>query len=73
MSIITLIVGAVLALSIVSALLLIWFSEEGHEDEKGYHPGTDGKSPDAQANDGAKVEEPKIASPGVITPLEAKR
>ena len=73
MSIITLIVGAVLALSIVSVLLLIWFSEEGHEDEKGFNHGTDDKSPDAQDGDGTKIEQPKVASPGITTPIEAKR
>jgi hypothetical protein len=73
MSIITLIVGAALVLSIVSVLLLIWFSEEGHEDEKGFHPGADGKLPDAQAADDAKIEQPDIAALGVTAPIETKR
>jgi hypothetical protein len=73
MSTITLIVGAALALSIVSVLLLIWFSGEGHEDEKGFHSGTDGKLPDAQATDDAKVEQPNVASLGVTAPIETKQ
>jgi hypothetical protein len=74
MSKITLIVGAVLGLSVVSVLLLLWRSAEGHEDEKGFHPEADGKSPDARANDGEKVEPPKVALPGAATtPIEAKR
>ncbi len=73
MSIITLMVGAALGLSIVFVLLLIWRSAEGHEDEKGFHPGTDGELPDAQADDGPKIEQPKAASPGPTTPIEAKR
>jgi hypothetical protein len=73
MSKITLIVGAVLGLSVVSVLLLIWRSAEGHEDEKGFHPGVDGKSPDTHANDDAKVGQPNIASLGVTAPLETKQ
>jgi hypothetical protein len=73
MSKITLIVGAVLGLSVVSVLLFIWRSAEGHEDEKGFHPGVEGKSPDAHANDDAKVEPPNIASLGVTAPLETKQ
>jgi hypothetical protein len=66
-------VGAVLGLSVVSVLLLIWRSAEGHEDKKGFHPGADDKSSDTQANDGSKVEPPNIAPPGATTPIEAKR
>jgi hypothetical protein len=73
MSKITLIVGAVLGLSVVFTLLLIWRSAEGHEDEKGFHLGADGESPDAQANDGTKVAQPKAAAPVVTRPIEAKR
>jgi hypothetical protein len=73
MSKITLIVGAVLGLSVVSVLLLIWRSAEGHEDEKGFHPGVDGKSPDTHANDDVKVGQPNIASLGVTAPLETKQ
>ena len=73
MSKITLIVGAVLGLSVFSVLLLIWRSAEGHEDEKGFHPGANDKSSDAQANDGSKIAQPNVASPGVTTPIEAKR
>jgi hypothetical protein len=73
MSIITLIVGAVLGLSVVSVLLLIWRSAEGHEDENGFHPGADDKSPDAQANEESKVAPPNVASPGVTTPIQVKR
>ena len=73
MSKITLIVGAVLGLSMVSVLLLIWRSAEGHEDEKGFHPGTGDKSSDAQASEDSKVAQPKVASPGVTTPIQVKR
>jgi hypothetical protein len=73
MSKITLIVGAVLGLSVVSVLLFIWRSAEGHEDEKGFHPGADDKSPDAPANDDAKGEPPNMASLGRTAPLETKR
>jgi hypothetical protein len=73
MSIITLIVGAVLALSIASVLLLIWFSKEGHEDEKGFHPGVDGKSPDTHASEDSKVAPPNVGSLGVTAPIETKR
>ena len=72
MSKITLILGAVLGLSVVSVLLLIWRSAEGHEDEKGFHSGTDGKLPDTQATDEAKVEQPNVASLGVTAPIETK-
>jgi hypothetical protein len=72
MSNITLMVGAVLGLSVVSVLLLIWCSAEGHEDEKGFHPGADDKSPAVQANDDAKVAPPNVASPG-SAPIAAKR
>jgi hypothetical protein len=73
MSKITLIVGAVLGLSVVFVLLLIWRSAEGHEDEKGFHPGADDKSPDAQANEDSKVAQPNIAALGVTAPIETKR
>jgi hypothetical protein len=73
MSVITLIVGAALALSIVSVLLLIWFSEEGHEDDKGFHSSEDRELSDAQVNDGSKVELPNVAAPTVTAPIEMKR
>ena len=73
MSKITLIVGAVLGLSIVSTLLLICRSAEGYEDENGFHPGADDESPDARANEDSKVAQPNVASPTVTTPIEAKR
>jgi hypothetical protein len=73
MSKITLIVGAVLGLSVVSVLLLIWRSGEGHEDEKGFHPGADDKSPGAPASEDTKVAPPNVPSPGVTKPIEAKR
>jgi hypothetical protein len=73
MSIITLMVGAVLGLSVVSVLVLIWRSAEGHEDEKGFHRGTDDKSPDTQANEDSKVEPQKVPSVGGAAPIETKR
>jgi hypothetical protein len=62
-----------LALSIVSVLLLIWFSEEGHEDNKGFHSGANGELSDAQANDDEKVAQRNVAAPSVTAPIEVKR
>jgi hypothetical protein len=73
MSIFTLMVGAVLGLSVVTVLLLIWRSAEGHEDEKGFHAGAEDKSPDAQASEESKVAPPNVASLGVTAPVETKR
>jgi hypothetical protein len=73
MSKITLMVGAVLSLSVAFVLLLIWRSAEGHEDEKGFHPGADDKLSDAQVSGGSKVEPSKVASLGVTAPIQTKR
>jgi hypothetical protein len=73
MSKITLMVGAVLALSVAFALLLIGRSAEGYEDEKGFHPGADGKSPEAQANEDAQVEPPNVVAKERGKSIEAKR
>ncbi len=72
MSIITLIAGAALALSVVFVLLLIWRSAVGREDEKGFHHETDGKSPEAQVSEDAKVAQPNVTS-RESTPIAAKR
>jgi hypothetical protein len=73
MSKIALISVAALCLSAVFVLLLIWRSAEGHEDEKGFHPGSADNSPEAQANDDAKVEPKKITSPESIAPIAATK
>ncbi|HXA13871.1 MAG TPA: hypothetical protein VNW23_01980 [Opitutaceae bacterium] len=71
---ITLIAVAALFLSITFVLLLIWRSAEGREDEKGFHPGSDGKLPDAQASTGSKVEQQDVAVPNAsAAPVAAKR
>jgi len=73
MSKITLIVGAVLGLSVVFVLLLVWRSAEGHEDEKGFHPGADDKSSEAQANKDSRAGQLNVVAKGSAKPIEAKR
>jgi hypothetical protein len=73
MSKITLIAIAALCLSVVSVLLLIWFSPEGDEDGKGFHPGLGDESHGAQADDNSKVQSQNVASSKSATSITAKR
>jgi hypothetical protein len=68
MSKITLIAAAVVGLSILFVLLLIRRSAEGHEDAKGFHPGSTGDSLDPQIDLGPK-DGPEAVSRSKPAPL----